>query len=79
MDYISRELATEAVIKAGGWSSTLDNVPSADVVERKTGKWKNYGEDLHVCSACHKYWIWATDRYDFKYCPNCGARMEGAE
>ena len=33
MDYISRELATEAVIKAGGWSSTLDNVPSADVVE----------------------------------------------
>lgn len=50
-----------------------------DVPERNVGKWEKYGEDMQVCSACHKYWIWASDRYDFKYCPNCGAEMGGNE
>lgn len=55
----------------------IKGLPSADVPERNVGKWEKYGEDMQVCSACHKYWIWASDEYDFKYCPNCGAKMEG--
>ena len=55
----------------------LTDAPAADVPERNVGKWEKYGEDMQVCSACHKYWIWAGEMYDFKYCPNCGAKMEG--
>ena len=59
-------------------SQCVESVENAlDVPERNVGKWEKYGEDMQVCSACHKYWIWASDRYDFKYCPNCGAKMEG--
>ncbi len=55
----------------------IKRLPAADVPERNVGKWEKYGEDMQVCSACHKYWIWAGEMYDFKYCPNCGAKMEG--
>ena len=84
MDYISREDAINAI---NGWDKqdvyppaiylmALEDIPAADVEERKTGKWKKYGVDLQICSACEKYRIWASDGYDFKYCPNCGAKME---
>ena len=44
--------------------------------ERKKGKWI----DDCSCSVCH--WIHENDDCcvlltDYKYCPNCGAKMEG--
>lgn len=78
----------------------LMDLPSADVVEVRHGKWiddegqqillKNAidkGENWKVCSICGagmcigaKY---KTDkvyhRHFSRYCPNCGARMDGEE
>lgn len=51
--------------------------PTADVVERKRGKWirESLVTDYpYKCSACKKY---SRARYDF--CPSCGADMRGNE
>ena len=32
-----------------------------------------------ICTNCGKYWIPNGDQYDYKYCPHCGARMDGGE
>ena len=52
----------------------LNELPSA---EPKHGKWipvEKYG--LHKCSECkHEYRIEPVE--SFKFCPNCGARMDG--
>lgn len=44
----------------------LDELPT---VQPKTGQW--FGT---VCSACGESYPY---NYDAKYCPNCGAKMEG--
>lgn len=52
------------------------------IKERKTGKWKTNSDfpDRLICSECSAQldmWHWEAEQ--MHYCPNCGARMEGAE
>ena len=53
--------------------------PAADVVEVVHGEWifnrgQAYGEPLYFCSVCTDGGSeWGKD----KYCPNCGAKMDG--
>lgn len=52
----------------------LLEAPTADVVERKKGKWGSEWFDHKlkiVCSACGCF----ADKMTY-YCPNCGAEME---
>lgn len=60
------------------------DTPTADVVERKVGKWID-DKGLYMCSCCKHLWaeLWWTaycpmDRMykTMPFCPNCGARME---
>lgn len=64
----------------------VEKIPSADVVERKRGKWVGYPECLKymnayaddhiVCSACEEcFSILDNDCERFNFCPNCGADM----
>ena len=51
------------------------NIPPADVVERKKGKWyvrdiTRYGGKPYICTVCGRG---ANDVYHF--CPSCGADM----
>ena len=56
------------------------NIPRADVVEVKHGRWEDRPIEevslnglFYKCSLCGK-----TTRYDlWNYCPNCGAKMDG--
>ena len=55
---------------------TEESTPS----ERKTGKWifgETMGHSWMKCSECCKSQDGQT--LCFTYCPNCGAKMEGAE
>lgn len=66
-------------------TSFLDRIKDADVVEVKHGKFELYGNDddlsgSYFCSLCG--WNLDEDEYlnnfsHFKYCPNCGAKMDG--
>ena len=56
----------------------LGRVPSADVVERKTGKWIDCTEDGFVeCPFCHSATNCDGEISELHYCFNCGAKLEG--
>lgn len=61
----------------------LSQIPAADVVERKTGKWIHLGGDEWCCSSCgyvittEGSWEHPIDT-DALYCKHCGAKMEGS-
>lgn len=58
--------------------NTIDELPSADAVEIRHGRWIDKSGGIegawNCCSVCGEK---AIDLYDF--CPNCGARMEGEQ
>lgn len=53
--------------------------PAADVVEVVHGKWEDASDlDGVVCSVCGEdFCVLTNENERFKYCPNCGARMDG--
>ena len=53
--------------------SVVANIPTADVVERKTGKWIRGKCDQ--CGAHAPFWPMASTYYESDYCPNCGCSM----
>lgn len=80
-EYIERESAIESLPVA--WDSAINalrNAPSADVAPVVHGRWeaKGYvcGESEFECSVCHKT-EWRTSISRFRWCPFCGARMDG--
>ena len=58
------------------------DAPTVDAEPVRHGKWRwDFGSDdvrTHwYCSECnHAYFEPFTDKF-YKYCPNCGARMDG--
>jgi hypothetical protein len=55
----------------------IDSVPTVDAEPVKHGVWRrgeNFGGEFRDCSVCnvrhYKVLFW-------KYCPNCGAKMDG--
>lgn len=77
---------------ARGWNSAIkiiENAPTADVVEVVHGEWeriekKDETRIINVdfrCSACRRFRFHNGELRRYKYCPNCGAKMEmrGAE
>jgi hypothetical protein len=54
-------------------------IPAADVVEVKRGRWEESDDgDRVVCSVCREDFCNIYLEVDrFKYCPSCGAKMDG--
>lgn len=83
-EYISRHEAIRAVqLSYGNYEATrkaIFELPAADVATVRRGKWnKQYSSGLkvekgYVSSCCD---MWNERRSNF--CPNCGAKMDGAE
>lgn len=66
----------------------LCDIPTADVVEVKHGEWESKGThgdfEEKRCSICNGLLLvrWYDRTMEYRYCPNCGAKMdlkEGAE
>ena len=99
-DLISRQAAIEMIdnCKIFGTTALVDkyevlgrlrNIPTADVVPVKHGKWILVEEpmgwtdvDCAMCSVCKEDfvlgdWDMESIKINMKYCPNCGARMDG--
>ena len=78
-EYIKREDALRQVLMVEtreNMYKCMKNIPAADVVERKIGKWIWDDEGYH-CSECfyHAYGNTA-EIYSgqYNYCPSCGSR-----
>lgn len=81
-EYIERE----AVLKMQYWEgcgrirygvvavADIENVPAADVVEVRRGRWVSVQNGKGCCSECHRL-----DAIDpiATHCRYCGARMDG--
>lgn len=60
--------------------TTIECVPTADVVEVKHGEWLEIIKDIgrgrtlisYQCNQCDVY-----TAKELNYCPNCGAKMDG--
>ena len=56
----------------------IQKMPTADVVELKHGRWRRrakYGEVY--CSECGTLERYTDGNFKSRYCPNCGAKMDG--
>ena len=77
---IGAESSENALYKANDIYLAIDNAPTADVVKVRHGRWivKGYvcGETAYQCSEC-KETEWRTSASRLKYCPFCGAKMDG--
>jgi rubrerythrin len=80
-------------IFADGVYAVIDTFPTADVVEVRHGRWIKQKQDTELMQKFHDmglgqgmsvnsiYWTcslcgnWGTPHY--KYCPNCGSKMDG--
>jgi len=50
--------------------------PTVDAVPVVHGRWTDKDGGIATCSVCGDRWgVWSV----MKYCPNCGARMDGKE
>ena len=91
-DYIKREDAINAFEPEHrqDWYTPwivdeLKALPSADVAPVRHGRWEITDAWPHnvYCSMCHKrfaqtHWeVWEDGSLPKRYCPNCGAEMDG--
>ena len=65
-----------ALYKASSIYAVIDNAPAADVATVQHGRWIDTDSEFAQCSLC-KYPVYAAWNAT-NYCPNCGAKMDGA-
>ena len=92
-EYINREAVRNELYDADAITmrgvAILNNFPSADAVEVVHGRWEKYTDDKFMgygadgriryrkvySYKCSKCWNYTAVKH--KYCPNCGAKMDG--
>ena len=80
-EYIERELAIEALSRREGCGNVcrraIERILSADVAPVVHGRWIHY-PDCGVTKCSHCGWS-IEECWESKRCPECGAKMDGAE
>ncbi|MBR2999773.1 MAG: hypothetical protein IKF39_02150 [Oscillospiraceae bacterium] len=81
-DTISKQAAIDALGTPHGILypiRTIEELPSADAQPVKHGCWIDKGGDIATCSICGGEPYYSGNIHEYKYCPYCGARMDGEE
>lgn len=91
-EYIEREAAVMRLMQDGCSAKNIQSImelPAADVAPVRHGRWITWeeaGNDIpsphrHECSVCHDAAQVLVNGVELlsDYCPNCGAKMDGAE
>lgn len=94
-EYIERATAIDAVsevyydtpdvnLSAEKFEAAINAIPAADVVPVVHGKWVHIPQTLNTlsqlrCSFCGWWSLDPSIDGAYNYCPNCGAKMDGAE
>ena len=73
MERMNVDKSTKATVRF--FIEGLQEYPTADVVEVKYARWKGAGMGGYYCSLCQEI----VSGNEFKYCPNCGAKMDGGD
>ena len=66
---------TDEGIPYYGLAADIRGMKAADVAPVIRGCWTRYSTTMMSCSVCGRH----TARHKFKYCPHCGARMNGGD
>ena len=88
-EYIEREAATNVVcnilwkmndLSTSVMAKALNSIPAADVAPVRHGHWCWDGR-FRACSICGSYveFTETLGASHWKYCPHCGAKMDGGE
>ena len=56
------------------YGQAADHLLANGVIVQKEGRWKGAGMGDYYCSLCCETY---TGGNEYKYCPNCGAKMDG--
>lgn len=85
-EYLERETAVMRLMQDGCSAKNVQSImelPAADVAPVVHGRWAHDGQrvrcgvDWWHCSNCGS--LASGVEIKFRYCPHCGARMDGAE
>ena len=63
----------------GGARKLIEEAPAVDAVPVVHGRWESVEAKprlIYSCSVCGEKWAYGAIFY-MKYCPNCGAKMDG--
>lgn len=62
--------------------TVIDSISGADVEPVRHGKWTGFPNNnvwSIKCSECHRLLPFGTLPEEMKYCPHCGAKMDGGK
>lgn len=86
MALVDKDVVFDKINKAYGEGNLINlkqiinNIPTVDAVPIVHGKWLHDESGANFCSECMKY-AYEDEEYHMilhtKYCPHCGARMDG--
>ena len=77
----AEKIAEKHGIRIADLCDTFGDIPAADVVEVRHGRWieqeKYTFGVMYDCSICDNRIL--DNGHSWNYCPNCGAKMDGGE
>lgn len=90
--YAAEKIAEKHGIRIADLCDTFGDIPAADVAPVVHGRWLNFYNDFTVaeCDQCASQFevtfdceangaLWNGFKQFYKYCPNCGAKMDKEE